>query len=70
VRVGTVFHAPPPNSLGEWIQKNRKTRMNPTYAIAGLLIAEGYAERPEPGYWPGSRHIFSKADRTAERSGS
>jgi excisionase family DNA binding protein len=50
VKAGTSFSVLEPGSLGEWIKRNRGIQMNPTYAIAGLLINEGYAERPKPGY--------------------
>lgn len=49
-RAGTSFSGPEPGSLGEWVQEHLGTRMNPTYAIAGLLIHEEYATRPKPGY--------------------
>ena len=50
IRVGISFGGAEPGSLGKWIQENLGTRMNPTYAVAGLLIAEGYAQRPKRGY--------------------
>jgi hypothetical protein len=46
---GLIFSGPEPGSLGEWIQANLPTKMNPTYCVAGLLAAEGYAERREAG---------------------
>jgi excisionase family DNA binding protein len=49
VRTGTIFTGEK-GSLGDWIQKKANTRMNPTYAIAALLVDEGYAEWAERGY--------------------
>jgi excisionase family DNA binding protein len=46
---GLIFSGPEPGSLGEWIQRNLPTKMNPTYCVAGLLAAEGYAERKGAG---------------------
>ncbi len=50
VPVGSVFSGPTPGSLGHWVQEKLETKMNPTYAIAALLVAEGYAEWSKPGY--------------------
>jgi excisionase family DNA binding protein len=47
--VGLNFSNPGSGSLGEWIQENLPTKMNPTYCVAGLLVAEGYAERKGAG---------------------
>jgi excisionase family DNA binding protein len=49
VRAGTSFSGGEPGSVGAWIQERLGTKMNPTYAILGMLIAEGYAERPKRG---------------------
>ena len=46
---GLTFSGPETGSLGEWIQENLPTKMNPTFCVAGLLAAEGYAERVKPG---------------------
>jgi hypothetical protein len=46
---GLNFSNPGAGSLGEWIQENLPTKMNPTYCVAGLLVAEGYAERKKAG---------------------
>lgn len=46
---GLIFSGPEAGSLGEWIQENLPTKMNPTYCVAGLLVAEGYAERRGAG---------------------
>ena len=46
---GLIFSGPESGSLGEWIQENLPTKMNPTYCVAGLLAAEGYAERKGVG---------------------
>jgi hypothetical protein len=35
--------------LGQWIQENLPTKMNPACYVGGLLIEEGYAERPRAG---------------------
>jgi excisionase family DNA binding protein len=49
IAAGLIFSGPEAGSLGEWIQENLPTKMNPTYCVAGLLAAEGYAERREAG---------------------
>jgi excisionase family DNA binding protein len=46
---GLNFSDPGEGSLGEWIQNNLPTKMNPTFCVAGLLVAEGYAERKRAG---------------------
>jgi len=46
---GLIFKGAVSGSLGKWIQENLKTKMNPTYCVAGLLVTEGYAERVEAG---------------------
>ena len=49
IPAGTIFSGPEEGSLGEWIQEDLPTKMNPTYCVAGILAAEGYAERLEAG---------------------
>jgi hypothetical protein len=49
MKVGLSFGGPEGGSLGEWIQVNLPTKMNPACYVAGLLIEEGYAERARPG---------------------
>ena len=41
VRVGGKFDDPGRDSLGEFIQRNLKTKMNPAVYVAALLIEEG-----------------------------
>jgi len=50
VAVGGKFDDPGRGSLGEFIQKKRKTKMNPAVYVAALLIDEGYAEPGHRGY--------------------
>ena len=49
MRVGLSFSGPEEGSLGQWIQENLPTKMNPSCYVAGLLIDEGYAERVRAG---------------------
>jgi len=49
MRVGLNFSDPGEGSLGQWIQEKLPTKMNPACYVGGLLIEEGYAERPRPG---------------------
>ncbi|MCC6394804.1 MAG: hypothetical protein IT167_29700 [Bryobacterales bacterium] len=48
--VGGKFDDPSPGSLGEFIQKNLKIKMNPAVYLAALLIDEGFAESSRRGY--------------------
>jgi len=50
VRIGSKFDDPGEGSLGDYIQKNLPTKMNPAVYLGGLLIEEGYAEKPKRGY--------------------
>jgi excisionase family DNA binding protein len=50
VAVGGSFDGPVASSLGEFIQKGLKTRMNPAVYVAALLIDEGYADASRRGY--------------------
>ena len=50
VRIGSKFDDPGEGSLGDYIQKNLPTKMNPAVYLGGLLIDEGYAEKPKRGY--------------------
>jgi excisionase family DNA binding protein len=49
VAVGGSFSGPVSGSLGEFIQKNLPTKMNPAVYVAALLIDEGYAEDSRRG---------------------
>lgn len=49
VRAGLNFAHPEPGSMGEWIKQNWNTKMGPASYVGGILIAEGYAERPRRG---------------------
>jgi excisionase family DNA binding protein len=49
MKVGLSFDRPEEGSLGQWIQENLPTKMNPACYVGGLLIDEGYAERPRAG---------------------
>ena len=49
VAVGGSFHDPGSGSLGEFIQQNLPTKMNPAVYVAALLIAEGYADESRRG---------------------
>lgn len=50
MRVGLNFSNPGAGSLGQWIKEKLPTKMNPACYVGGLLIEEGYAERPRPGW--------------------
>jgi hypothetical protein len=50
VPIGGTFDAPTRGSLGEFIQRKLKIKMNPAVYLAGLLIDEGCAERTRRGY--------------------
>ena len=50
VAVGGSFDGPTPGSLGEFIQRELPTRMNPAVFVAALLINEGYAVATRRGY--------------------
>lgn len=50
VAVGGSFDGPTRGSLGEFIQQNLKTKMNPAVYVAALLIEEGYADASRRGY--------------------
>jgi hypothetical protein len=50
VAVGGSFDGPLPDSVGEFIQKKFKTKMNPAVYLAALLIEEGYADASRRGY--------------------
>lgn len=50
VPVGGSFDGPSRGSLGEFIQQELPTKMNPAVYVAGLLIAEGYADASRRGY--------------------
>ncbi len=50
VAVGGTFSGPDPDSLGEFIQEELPTKMNPAVYIAALLIEEGYADESRRGY--------------------
>jgi excisionase family DNA binding protein len=50
VRIGGKFDDPGSGSLGNFIQKKLKIKMNPAVYLAGLLINERYAERTRRGY--------------------
>lgn len=50
VRIGSKFDDPGEGSLGDYIQKNLPTKMNPAVYLGGLLIEQGYADKPKRGY--------------------
>ncbi len=50
VRAGLNFSSPEPGSFGEWIKIHWNTKMGPAAYVGGILINEGYAERPRPGW--------------------
>jgi excisionase family DNA binding protein len=50
VAVGGSFDDPSNGSLGEFIQQNLPTKMNPAVYVAALLIDEGYADESRRGY--------------------
>lgn len=62
VAVGGSFDGPVAGSLGEFIQKKLKTKMNPAVYLAALLIEEGYAEASRRGYL----RFHSKRRRASE----
>jgi excisionase family DNA binding protein len=49
VAVGGSFDDPGSSSLGEFIQRNLPTKMNPAVYVAALLIEEGYADESRRG---------------------
>jgi excisionase family DNA binding protein len=50
VAVGGSFDGPTQGSLGEFIQQQLNTKMNPAVYLAALLIEEGYADAARRGY--------------------
>ncbi len=50
IRAGLNFAKPEPGSLGAWIKEHWNTKMGPAAYVGGILIAEGYADRPRPGW--------------------
>ncbi len=50
VRAGLNFSHPEPGSFGEWIKIHWNTKMGPAAYVGGILINEGYAKRPRPGW--------------------
>jgi excisionase family DNA binding protein len=50
VSVGGSFDGPSRDSLGEYVQRKIKTKMNPAVYLAALLIEEGYADASRRGY--------------------
>ncbi|MEP7364876.1 MAG: helix-turn-helix domain-containing protein [Acidobacteriota bacterium] len=50
IRAGLNFAKPEPASLGEWIKQHWNTKMGPAAYVGGILITEGYAARPRPGW--------------------
>ncbi len=50
VRAGLNFSQPGEGSLGHWIKQHWNTKMGPAAYVGGILIAEGYASRPRPGW--------------------
>lgn len=50
VRAGLNFSHPESGSFGEWIKIRWNTKMGPAAYVGGILIQEGYAERPRPGW--------------------
>lgn len=50
IPVGGKFDDTGVGSLGEFIQKKLKIKMNPAVYLAALLIDEGYAESSRRGY--------------------
>jgi len=50
VAVGGSFSGPVRGSLGEFIQKELPTKMNPAVYVAALLIEEGFADDLRRGY--------------------
>jgi excisionase family DNA binding protein len=49
-RAGLNFAKPEPGSLGAWIKEHWNTKMGPAAYVGGILISEGYADRPKPGW--------------------
>lgn len=49
IPAGLSFDKPEAGSMGEWIKANWQTKMGPATYVGGILISEGYAERPGPG---------------------
>src|SRR6185312_6296290 len=50
IRAGLNFSQPEPGSFGHWIKENWETKMGPAAYVGGILMAEGYASRPRPGW--------------------
>lgn len=50
VRAGLNFSVPEAGSFGHWIKEHWNTKMGPAAYVGGILIAEGYACRPRPGW--------------------
>jgi excisionase family DNA binding protein len=50
VAVGGSFDGPLRGSVGEFIQRKIKTKMNPAVYLVALLIEEGYADASRRGY--------------------
>jgi hypothetical protein len=50
VPVGLNFQDPERGSLGDYIQRNLPTKMNPAAYVGGLLVDGGLAERSKRGY--------------------
>jgi excisionase family DNA binding protein len=50
VRAGLNFSQPEEGSFGHWIKQHWNTKMGPAAYVGGILIAEGYASRPRPGW--------------------
>jgi excisionase family DNA binding protein len=66
VRAGLNFAKPEPDSLGAWIKEHWNTKMGPAAYVGGILIAEGYAARPRPGWI----RVFAQDDPTQHSYGS
>jgi excisionase family DNA binding protein len=50
VRAGLNFAQPEEGSFGQWIKQHFDTKMGPAAYVGGILIKEGYASRPRPGW--------------------
>ena len=50
VRAGLNFAQPEEGSFGQWIKQHFDTKMGPAAYVGGILIEEGYASRPRPGW--------------------
>ena len=50
IRAGLNFSQPELGSFGHWIKENWETKMGPAAYVGGILMAEGYASRPRPGW--------------------